>query len=369
MIECNWSSGYTLATQTTWTSGIYLAVLNNAQGFHNYIVFTVRDDSRRADFLFQQSVTTYQAYNSYPDNGATGKSLYEHNSAGANTLAGTVRAVKVSFDRPYANDGAGLFLQLSEINTLRWLEKSGYDVAYSTDMETHTDGIRLLNYRGVFSPPHDEYWSTQMYDAAVSARDAGVNLAFLGANSIYWQIRFEPSSSGVANRVIVCYKEAALDPITVASQKTIKWRDVGPSRPEQAFVGVEFTNGPNSGWAPYVVTNSGNWVYAGTGFRDGDTVPGIVGYEADRVVSGDGAPAAVNGTYVLLSHSPYAASQGTDYANSSIYQAPSGAWVFATGTMAWGWGLDDWYPEGALGKVDSRIQKTTANVLSRFLGH
>jgi len=46
---------------------------------------------------------------------------------------------------------------------------------------------------------------------------------------------------------------------------------------------VVFQNG--SAQVPYVVTNSGNWVYAGTGFRDGDSVPGIVGYEVDRLFS------------------------------------------------------------------------------------
>ncbi|PYS01153.1 MAG: hypothetical protein DMG16_13585 [Acidobacteria bacterium] len=48
--------------------------------------------------------------------------------------------------------------------------------------------------------------------------------------------------------------------------------------------------------------------------------------------------------------------------NSSIYQAPSGAWVFTAGTISWSWGLD--YP----GVADARIQRITANVLNRFLG-
>ena len=363
MIECNWTPAYTLTTQTSWTSGVYLAVLANAQGFYNYSVFTVRDDSRVAALLFQQSVTTYQAYNAY-----NGKSLYDFNSSGANTLAGSPRAVKVSFDRPYADEGAGTFIWLSEINTLRWLEMSGYDVTYSTDIDTHTNGGHLLSFRGFLSLPHDEYWSKPMYDAVIAASDAGVNLAFIGANSIFWQVRFETSSSGVANRVMVCYKDATLDPITDPSLTTVEWRQGPVNLPEQKLIGVEFTDGPNNGSASYIVTNSGNWVYAGTGFVDGDAVPGIVGYEADRQVTGDPLPVAVSGTYTLLSHSPYTGSQGADYSNSSIYQALSGAWVFASGTHYWGFGLDNFYPEGSVNTVDTRIQKTTANVLDRFGG-
>src|SRR5947208_5622759 len=273
MIECNWAPAYTLATQTSWTSGIYVALLTNAQMYQNYIVFVVRDDSRVAALLYQQPVTTYQAYNDYPYDNATGKSLYGFNSYGARTVMGNASAAKVSFDRPYLGDGTGIDWGNSvfswEISLVRWLERSGYDVTYSTDVDTHTDGNRLLSHRGILSAGHDEYWSGPMYDAFVAARDAGVNLAFFGANAVYWQVRFEPSSSGVPNRVLVCYKDAAIDPVADRSLKTVNWRDDPVNRPEQTLIGVQYTS-QESTWYSYVVRNSGRWVYAGTGFKDGD---------------------------------------------------------------------------------------------------
>src|SRR5207245_1224578 len=63
------------------------------------------------------------------------------------------------------------------------------------------------------SPGHDEYWSKEMFDAAEAARDTGVNLAFFNANAVNWQVRFEPSAVGVANGVMVCYGDAAIDPV------------------------------------------------------------------------------------------------------------------------------------------------------------
>ena len=51
--------------------------------------------------LYKLPIATYQAYNSFG-----GKSLYDFNSAGANTVTGTARAVKVSFDRPFNNVGS-----------------------------------------------------------------------------------------------------------------------------------------------------------------------------------------------------------------------------------------------------------------------
>src|SRR5206468_870278 len=66
LIECDWTASYTLTVPTNWTSGVFLVMLTNSQGYQNYITFVVRDDARRADLLFQQAVTTYQAYNNYP---------------------------------------------------------------------------------------------------------------------------------------------------------------------------------------------------------------------------------------------------------------------------------------------------------------
>ncbi len=373
LIECKWSASHILTVPNTWTSGIYLALLTNAQGYQNYISFVVRDDARRADMLYQQPVDTYQAYNNYPDDGATGKSLYPQSSYGANTVTGTTSAVKVSFDRPYPGNGASAIDQWYlkdqfvgqlldyEINFVRWLERSGYDVAYSTNIDTHANGNRLLNYLAFLSVGHDEYWSKPMYDAVQHARDRGVDLAFFGANSVFRQIRFESSSDGVANRVMVNYKSASLDPVQ-GETTTVSWRHPLPNRPEQRLLGIQYHASLVRQNAPYVVVKSSHWIYQGTGFRDGDSVPGLVGYEFDRYMSR--YPSPVTRSWTILSQSPLVnVAGGTDYANSSLYQAPSGAWVFAAGTISWGWGLDNYRAHNV---VDSRIQRTTANLLDRF---
>src|SRR5947208_275084 len=365
LTECDWTASYTLTVPTTWTSGVFVVMLTNAQGKQNYITFVVRDDARVADIMFQQAVATYQAYNNYPDDNATGKSLYDFNSYGANTVTGTPRAVKVSWNRPYADRGAGQLLEW-EVYFVRWLERSGYDVKYSTDVDTHETGARLLNSKAFLSIGHNEYWSKLMYDGVEQARDAGVHLGFFGAGAVFSQVRFEASPlTPAAHRVMVDYKDRTIDPVQ-GPTTTILWRDLFLNRPEQQLVGVQYSGGqlpvsaPN---APYVVQNSSSWVYAGTGLADGDSIPGIVGYETDSSMSNFPLPASVAGTYQVLSQSPFTESGGTTMiANSSIYQAPSGAWVFGAGTTSWSWGLD------LDGVVDPRIQLITANLLNRFVG-
>jgi hypothetical protein len=364
LIACNWSASYVLTVPTDWTSGVYLGLLQNAQGYQNYVIFVVKD-GRPAPLLYQQSVATYQAYNDWPDDGLTGKSLYSYNSYGANTVAGEKRAVKVSFDRPYKWSGAGDFFAW-EIDFIRWIERSGYDVTYSTNVDTHVDGRSLRNHKAFLSVGHDEYWSKEMYDAAEAARDAGVSLGFFGANDVHWAIRFEASGSGVANRVMVGYKDEtwrpSLDPVR-GPTTTAKWQDPPLNRPEQSLMGVLFTATLKWGQnASYVVRNSSNWVYAGTGFRDGDVVAGIVGYEVDGFVTTFPPPVAT--TRSLLSHSTFTDAGGkAGNSDSSIYRAPSGAWVFAAGTMSWSWALDNYDHAVA----DARLQRATSNILNAFI--
>jgi len=365
VIACNWTPSYTLTVPADWTSGIYAALLTNAQGFQNYVIFVVRD-GRPAPFLYQQSIATDQAYNNYPNDGRTGKSLYAFSSFGANTVAGNPGAVKVSFDRPMADSGLGLLMNW-EINLVRWLERSGYDVTYATSIETHANGAALRNHRAFLSSGHDEYWSKEMFDAVETARDSGVNLAFFGANNVFTQVRFEPSASGAANRVMVCYRSMPWNPIDPIQgpTTTTEFRNTPVNRPEQPLIGIQTALIlPNS---DYIVSNSSHWVYQGTGFKDGDAVPGIVGYEADSYVPN--YPAPVSNNHTLLSRSPYTDPRtGIGYfANSSIYQAPSGAWVFAAGTMSWSWALDDVPGPASHFRVDSRIQRATANILNAFL--
>src|SRR5919112_4163686 len=94
LIDCNWSSSYTLTVPDTWTSGIYLAVLTNEKNYQNYIIFVVRDDASTAALLYQLSITTYQAYNIYPDDKTTGKSLYSSSYGAPIEATGAQAAVK-----------------------------------------------------------------------------------------------------------------------------------------------------------------------------------------------------------------------------------------------------------------------------------
>ncbi|MCL4251400.1 MAG: hypothetical protein KJ065_24830 [Anaerolineae bacterium] len=353
MVALNWPVAYTLQTTSSWVSGVYLARLSPVgnDNYTSYIIFIVRDDGRPADIVYQLPLTTSQAYNEWG-----GKSLYDYNSPGG-------RAYKVSFDRPYTqNDGAGLYFPGDYIMVM-WLEKEGYDVKYISSEDMETQGA-LTGSKVFLTNFHDEYWSMNMYNNIINARNNGIDAAFFTSNNIYWQIRYEASSGGVANRVMVCYKDANLDPMRNISPQltTVLFRDPIVNMPENEFLGVMFDNLMGYGeHRPWVVTNASHWFYNGTGLTNGAQINTLVGYEVDRYFNNGRAPANVT----LLSNSPFVnpALQVDSLHQASIYQASSGAYVFNASTNYWSaLLLGSWiWPQ------DARVQQMTRNVLNQMI--
>ena len=227
-------------------SGIYFAKLvrddepSARQPHHTSSSATT---SGHSDLLFQTSDTTWQAYNRYG-----GNSLYE---GGPGTNPG--RAYKVSYNRPITTRGTSAEDAPfnAEYPMVRWLERNGYDVSYSTGVDTDRRGGELLEHKVFLSVGHDEYWSGQQRANVEAARDAGVNLAFFSGNEIFWKTRWEDSIDGSStdHRTLVCYKEthanAKIDP--EPNVWTGTWRDprfsppADGGRPENALTGTIFT--------------------------------------------------------------------------------------------------------------------------------
>ncbi|WP_299435381.1 N,N-dimethylformamidase beta subunit family domain-containing protein [uncultured Maribacter sp.] len=303
IVECNWKNPHNITIANSWTTGIYILKLeelkNNKQ---SYVIFVVRNDNYTPDILFQLPITTYQAYNYWG-----GKSLYDWGS-GSIKKWGTIygdRASKVSFNRPYACSntpeaklgvGAGEFFsniqpittQMYPIspaswdyNMVRWLEKNNYDVSYITNIDTHI-GDNIKDKSSIFmSHGHDEYWSKEMRDNVTKLRDTGSNITFFSSNTMFWQVRLETSTlSNEPYKTLVCYKDVDIDPIK-NEYCTVNFRDYPVENPEASFIGVQHFMDPVDG--DIIVNNSSHWIFNNTNLKNGDTIPGLLGYEIDGI--------------------------------------------------------------------------------------
>ncbi len=349
-VECPWGSAFTVAVPADALSGVYLIKL--AADRESYVPFVVVD-GRTADLVVNVNVTSWQAYNDFG-----GESLYTDAS-------GTMphgKAWEVSFDRPYQKEHGASALLTYEGYFLRFVEALGYDVTYTTALDLARDDRQVRASRAFVSLANDEYWTAAERASVESARDAGVNLAFLGADQVLWRGRFQPSGAGVADRVYACYKaDQDKDPVLAAqgaSAATSRFRDDPDPRPENGLIGVMY-----DGWMllaqPQVVRAAAAWPFAGTGLGDGDALPLAVSAEEDARFQNGAEPPGLE----LLASSPIVdAEEAPKRSAMTYYRAASGAEVFAVGSIGWVRGL------GAPVFADSRVARMTRNVLDRFVG-
>ncbi|GAC1350350.1 MAG: hypothetical protein NVSMB27_32030 [Ktedonobacteraceae bacterium] len=343
LVEANWLPSSFLTIPSDWTSGVYLAKFTDENGMQTYEPFVVRSNSQSL-YLAVLPDTTNAAYNNWG-----GYSLYD----GANGLA---KGVKVSFDRPFVHgEGTGQVLA-NAVDVIHWMERRGYDLSYISDVDLHTEPSQLLNHKAYLSFGHDEYWTKEMRDGVELARDKGVGLAFLGANAAYWQMRFEPDHAGNPDRTIVCYKVATQgssleneslsdlrrDPLFGKdnARVTAEWRDPVLARPENALVGIMFSNYTKRqlGFPWQVSSEAKSSLLSGTGLQAGHQYGcGLVGGEWDHIFTNGATPA---GLQILGTTTTTDDANNHDFSNTTYYIAHSGAFVFATGSINWTIALD-----------------------------
>ncbi|MCX4964399.1 hypothetical protein OHA98_06120 [Streptomyces sp. NBC_00654] len=360
MIACDWPVTWTLEIPEDWLSGIFMAVFTSEDGFRSFTPFVVRDTDRRSDLLMVLPFTTYQAYNLWPFDGRTGKNLYKGYTAEGKIGGNDERAVRVSFDRPYVETGAPRWFNM-DTSAARWAEAAGYDITYASSVDLHEGRIDPAKYTAVVFSGHDEYWSKEMRDCAEEAVDAGTHLAFLASNNIYFHIRLESAADGRDGRVVTCYKEAS-DPEPGTAGPTVRWRKLGKKhrKAEQGLLGVQY-NGILKEPAPLVVRESGHWFWSGTGLRDGDKLPDLIGVEADGF--DPSMPRPADSEQTLLAASPYVDSwgRGRSMQNTSLCENKQGTFVFVAGTFHWPLALHD------PAYINPQVQRATRNLLTRML--
>ncbi len=319
-----WSRDLTVDT-TAWRPGFYVFRLRTPTGWDTLVPYVVTSPTAAGTVALVAPITTWQAYNAWG-----GYSLY----SGA---YGDSPSHAVSFDRPYNGATGANDYRTAAIPIIVRAEQTGVPLSWFTNVDLATMPGALEGARGYVSMGHDEYWTNTMRDAVLEARGAGTNLAFLGANTMYWRIRLEPAASGPA-RVVVGYRHAAhLDPLYAqgSPEATATFREAPLPRPEHDLLGMQYECFPVD--TDYVVASPGWWGFRGTGVRRGDHVHGLVGPEADRVYPDAHLPRPLQ----VLSHSPYSCRGVTTSAQAVYYSTTSGAGVFNAGTLRWGCALVD----------------------------
>ena len=364
--DCQWEPCVTLKIPSDWPSGVYLGKLTaDREGLQSYVIFIVRDD-RRADLIFQCSDHTWQAYNRWPSQ----FSLYD-NGKHEWWWGGDVQ---ISFNRPYGkycqildaplSTGSGEWF-LWEFPFAYWLEAEGYDVTYISNRDTHADPGGLRRAKGFLSVGHDEYYSIEMFRHLQTAIGHGLSVGFFSGNAVCGRIQLSPDRRGNAHRIIE--RVGVFGPpggtFEFEAMKTL-----AHERPyANELIGAHST-GPVIGGADWVCAKPDHWVFAGTGMKLGEGIPGLVGWEWH------GDPAKIPGLEIVATApTKFDGKPNGGQCTATVYPGPRGNDVFNAATCWWADGLSappGYVRPSASSKPrgpDARAQQVTRNVLGRMM--
>jgi len=371
--ECKWEPTTQLTIPKDWLSGVYLGRLTTLPAdkekpyWQSYVIFVVRDE-RPADILFQCSDNTWQAYNRWP----TKFSVYTHPKGNQGPWA------DVSFDRPYGrmpqytgivNDplsvGSGEFLCFEQPFAY-WLEENGYDVTYcsNSDLVTPDHGLKCKVFLSV---GHDEYWDIRQFRSAEKMRDAGVNLMFFSGNAVCWVSPLRASSDGRPNRIFFRGGPYGGD-YTYAVDREKNHGPFPERGPDEGYLMGGRNISPVNGGGDWIIVKPDHWMFAGTGVKKGDRIPGLIGWEYH------GDPPAIPGLEIVAEGTAWVGGDKPQKWCATIYPGPKGNFVFNASTIFWCQDLSlppghtlPWSHWSRPHGPDPRVQQITHNLLRRAI--
>ena len=144
------------------------------------------------------------------------------------------------------------------------------------------------------------------------------------------------------------------------------YQRAGPD--ESAIIGAR-TVVPFNGGGDWTCTQPDHWIFAGTGMKKGDHIPGLVGWEHH------GAPAKLPGLEVVAEGLVWASGVTPSRYAATIFPGPKNNFVFNAATIFWAQGLASppghmvpWSHWSRPNGPDARVQQITRNLLNRAIG-
>ena len=202
------------------------------------------------------------------------------------------------------------------------------------------------------------------FDAVAAARNLGINIAFMGANSAYWQSRIEPSPTG-PDRHFVMYRNPLLDPQTNWQKVTTSFANPRINTPPSLLTGEKTAGVHVTGTMKAV--SIPRWLH----IPQSAVLTGwATNSEIDSIASGSAAPPRVHlvfsGKFELVNPTPSTVKLSRSLLGQTIwFTAPSGSATFVAGINYWPCEVSYSCPEGSVGSsTKTLLQSITSQVLT-----
>jgi hypothetical protein len=216
---------------------------------------------------------------------------------------------------------------------------------------------------------HDEYWDVRQYQSVKTMIDDGVSALFLTGNAVSGVTPLRPSSDGRPNRIYTCtgsFGGWARQEKSGASNPGKAAGEYGPD--EGLLMGARNVN-PVNGGGDWTVTKPEHWMFAGTGMKKGDRIPGLVGWEYH------GDPADIPGLEIVAEGNAWRSGDVRQRWTATVYPGPKKNFVFNAASIFWVQGMSSppghmlpWSHWNRPHGPDERIQRMARNLFARALG-
>lgn len=240
-VGCGWTPSMTIPTGEEFQQGYFQALLTDEETQKTFEIYFIIGEKKPASIVSIAPISTWTAYNPWG-----GKSLYQNKFENKTVYYVSTERPNTAFERNHAIH--------VEANIFNWFASEYPNVSIIPDYLLEETGILdecellILSY-------HCEYISNLMHRAIRAALHRGVSIISMGANQLYWVVRWNTEHTKME-----CRKDLTFFNHSISYGGMWKHH----FQPQQKYLGGRYNGLGMFTYAPYkILANENHWILAG----------------------------------------------------------------------------------------------------------
>jgi len=302
---CAWKASLKVTVGDEFTSGYYHSLLANEESGQTFGIYFIVGDIQPGAIVVVAPVSTWAAYNSWG-----GRSLYQNKSANKTVYDVSTERPNTAFEINHAID--------VEANIFNWFAKSYSNVSVIPDYLLE-DPRNLKRCRLLILGYHCEYISMEMHQAVRAVIERGISVISLGANQLYWVVRWNAEHTRMECRKDLTFFKSAFSYGGM-------WKH--HFRSPKKYLGGDYNPLGMHTFAPYrLMAKKNHWIIAGLNIQPGDLF-GMAGIDGKPICGAETDKAKQNGENLeIIAHGMNCESESI----GNIYDPSDSRWDGAGG--------------------------------------
>lgn len=245
---CDWEPSLTITIGPDFKAGYYQALLEDEVSTATFAIYLIIGGREPGTIVIVAPISTWTAYNPWG-----GKSLYQNRFEDKTVYFVSTQRPNTAFDLNHSID--------VEANTFNWFSKTYPNVSIIPDYFLEDPKNLQLSELLVLSY-HCEYISKDMHRTVRALAKRGVSFISLGANQLYWVVRWNSKTTRME-----CRKDVTFFEHTFAYGGMWKHH----FHPQQKYLAGRYNASGMHTFAPYkLIAIRNHWILSGLTVEAGE---------------------------------------------------------------------------------------------------